>query len=167
MCIKRITESGHDSNTNSKLFSRNDIKGARDDHVHLIHIQYYLIVFGDLFQSGRCLFHKEKHHHCSVLQSWQTHGLNIGIREGGCKNQHSPFSSYEEDKMTAAKVSMTQSLVCSMGWRVKRGLRGGPSLPSVNNNTLFIVHMTLYIILNILLYMFYYNGAFTLDVNSL
>jgi len=143
--IKRITESGHDSNTNSKLFSRNDIKGARDDHVHLIHIQYYLIVFGDLFQSGRCLFHKEKHHHCSVLQSWQTHGLNIGIREGGCKNQHSPFSSYEEDKMTAAKVSMTQSLVCSMGWRVKRGLRGGPRPAyEIVYHLLIIIHFSLY-----------------------
>ncbi len=31
-----IEESGHESNTNSKLFSRNDIKGGRDDHVYFI-----------------------------------------------------------------------------------------------------------------------------------
>jgi hypothetical protein len=41
--------------------------------------------------------------------------FEYGMREGGAKNQHFPFSSYEEDKMTAAEVSMTQSLVCSMG----------------------------------------------------
>jgi hypothetical protein len=33
-----IAESGHDSNTNCKFLSRNDIKGGRDDHVDFIHI---------------------------------------------------------------------------------------------------------------------------------
>jgi hypothetical protein len=82
-----IAESGHDSNTNSKLFSRNDIKGGQDDHVH-----YLIVLKGFYFKVSGDYFTKKKKNIIIVrttklANTW----FESGIREGGAKNQHSPF----------------------------------------------------------------------------